>query len=201
MLRVALTGGIGSGKSLVGEILEELGALVIDSDQLAREVIERGSPGYEEVITAFGDSILSEGQIDRAKLAAVVFKEVDLRKKLESIIHPLVREAAEKLARNLPSGAILVNQIPLLVESDGAKRFDYVITVSADEDIRRERLRLRGLKDYEITERMAAQVADLDREKIANYILRNEGSIDELTRDVEELMAVELLPRAQRQGL
>lgn len=201
MLRVALTGGIGSGKSLVGEILEELGALVIDSDQLAREVIERGSPGYEEVITAFGDSILSEGQIDRAKLAAVVFKEEDLRKKLESIIHPLVREAAEKLAKNLPSGAILVNQIPLLVESDGAKRFDYVITVSADEEIRRERLRLRGLKDYEITERMAAQVADLDREKIANYILRNDGSIDELTRAVEELMANELLPRAQRQGL
>lgn len=201
MLRVALTGGIGSGKSLVGEILEELGALVIDSDQLAREVIERGSPGYEEVITAFGDSILSEGQIDRAKLAAVVFKEEDLRKKLESIIHPLVREAAEKLARNLPSGAILVNQIPLLVESDGAKRFDYVITVSADEEIRRERLRLRGLKDYEITERMAAQVADLDREKIANYILRNDGSIDELNRAVEELMANELLPRAQRQGL
>jgi dephospho-CoA kinase len=201
VLRVALTGGIGSGKSLVGEILEELGALVIDSDQLAREVIERGSPGYEEVITAFGDSILSQGQIDRAKLAAVVFKEEDLRKKLESIIHPLVREAAEKLARNLPSGAILVNQIPLLVESDGAKRFDYVITVSADEEIRRERLRLRGLKDYEITERMAAQVADLDREKIANYILRNDGSIDELTRAVEALMANELLPRAQRQGL
>lgn len=201
MLRVALTGGIGSGKSLVGEILEELGALVIDSDQLALEVIERGSPGYEEVITAFGDSILSQGQIDRAKLAAVVFKEVDLRKKLESIIHPLVREAAEKLARNLPSGAILVNQIPLLVESDGAKRFDFVITVSADEEIRRERLRLRGLKDYEITERMAAQVADLDREKIANYILRNDGSIDELTRAVEALMANELLPRAQRQGL
>ncbi|GDX13267.1 dephospho-CoA kinase [Actinomycetes bacterium] len=201
MLRVALTGGIGSGKSLVGEILEELGALVIDSDQLAREVIERGSPGYEEVVTAFGDSILSEGQIDRSKLAAVVFKESDLRKKLESIIHPLVREAAEKLARKLPSGAILINQIPLLVESDGAKRFDYVVTVSADEEIRRERLRLRGLKDYEITQRMAAQVSDSEREKIANYIIRNDGSIDELTQAVEELMANELLPRAQKQGL
>ena len=201
MLRVALTGGIGSGKSLVGEILEELGALVIDSDQLAREVIERGSPGYEEVVTAFGDSILSEGQIDRSKLAAVVFNESDLRKKLESIIHPLVREAAEKLARKLPSGAILINQIPLLVESEGAKRFDYVVTVSADEEIRRERLRLRGLKDYEITQRMAAQVSDSEREKIANYIIRNNGSIDELTRAVEELMANELLPRAQKQGL
>lgn len=201
MLRVALTGGIGSGKSLVGEILEELGALVIDSDQLAREVIERGSPGYEEVVTAFGDSILSEGQIDRSKLAAVVFNESDLRKKLESIIHPLVREAAEKLARKLPSGAILINLIPLLVESDGAKRFDYVVTVSADEEIRRERLRLRGLKDYEITQRMAAQVSDLEREKIANYIIRNDGSIDELTQAVEELMANELLPRAQKQGL
>ena len=201
MLRVALTGGIGSGKSLVGEILEELGALVIDSDQLAREVIERGSPGYEEVVTAFGDSILSEGQIDRSKLAAVVFNESDLRKKLESIIHPLVREAAEKLARKLPSGAILINQIPLLVESDGAKRFDYVVTVSADEEIRRERLRLRGLKDYEITQRMAVQVSDSEREKIANYIIRNNGSIDELTRAVEQLMASELLPRAQKQGL
>ena len=201
MLRVALTGGIGSGKSLVGEILEELGALVIDSDQLAREVIERGSPGYEEVVTAFGDSILSEGQIDRSKLAAVVFNESDLRKKLESIIHPLVREAAEKLARKLPSGAILINQIPLLVESEGAKRFDYVVTVSADEEIRRERLRLRGLKDYEITQRMAAQVSDSEREKIANYIIRNDGSIDELTRAVEALMANELLPRAQKQGL
>ena len=201
MLRVALTGGIGSGKSLVGEILEELGALVIDSDQLAREVIERGSPGYEEVVTAFGDSILSEGQIDRSKLAAVVFNESDLRKKLESIIHPLVREAAEKLARKLPSGAILINQIPLLVESDGAKRFDYVVTVSADEEIRRERLRLRGLKDYEITQRMAAQVSDSEREKIANYIIRNDASIDELTRAVEALMANELLPRAQKQGL
>lgn len=201
MLRVALTGGIGSGKSLVGEILEELGALVIDSDQLAREVIERGSPGYEEVVAAFGDSILSEGQIDRSKLAAVVFNESDLRKKLESIIHPLVREAAEKLARKLPSGAILINQIPLLVESDGAKRFDYVVTVSADEEIRRERLRLRGLKDYEITQRIAAQVSDLEREKIANYIIRNDGSIDELTRAVEALMANELLPRAQKQGL
>ena len=201
MLRVALTGGIGSGKSLVGEILEELGALVIDSDQLAREVIERGSPGYEEVVNAFGDSILSEGQIDRSKLAAVVFNETDLRKKLESIIHPLVREAAEKLAKKLPSGAILINQIPLLVESDGAKRFDYVVTVSADEEIRRERLRLRGLKDYEITQRIAAQVSDSQREKIANYIIRNDGSIDELTRAVEALMANELLPRAQRQGL
>jgi dephospho-CoA kinase len=201
VLRVALTGGIGSGKSLVGEILEELGALVIDSDQLAREVVERGSPGYEEVVTAFGDSILSEGQIDRSKLAAVVFKESDLRKKLESIIHPLVREAAEKLAKKLPSGAILINQIPLLVESDGAKRFDYVVTVSADEEIRRERLRLRGLKDYEITQRIAAQVSDSQREKIANYIIRNDGSIDELTRAVEALMANELLPRAQKQGL
>ncbi len=201
MLRVALTGGIGSGKSLVGEILEELGALVIDSDQLAREVIERGSPGYEEVVNAFGDTILSEGQIDRSKLAAVVFKESDLRKKLESIIHPLVREAAEKLAKKLPSGAILINQIPLLVESDGAKRFDYVVTVSADEEIRRERLRLRGLKDYEITQRIAAQVSDSQREKIANYIIRNDGSIDELTRAVEALMANELLPRAQKQGL
>jgi len=198
MLRVALTGGIGSGKSTVSEILEELGAYVIDSDQLARDVIERGSPGYESVLASFGDEILVDGEIDRNKLGSIVFKDPASRLKLESIIHPLVRDAAEKLARNLPAGSVVINQIPLLVETDGAKRFDYVITVSADEELRRSRLIERGMKDYEITHRLAAQVNDAARENVAHFVLTNNGTIDDLRRDVEALWRNELLPRSTK---
>ena len=199
MLKVALTGGIGSGKSTVADFLDELGAYVIDSDQLAREVVERGTSGYEAVLAAFGDGILTDGEIDRAKLAEIVFKDATARATLESIIHPLVRDAAEKMVKSLPVDAVVINQIPLLVETDGAKRFDFVITVSADEDIRRRRLIERGMKEYEITKRLAAQVNDAAREAIAHSVIRNNGSIDELRQVVEELWRLELLPRSTEQ--
>ena len=197
MLKVALTGGIGSGKSAVAEVLEECGAVIIDSDQLAREVIERGTPGYEAVLAAFGDNILTDGEIDRSKLADVVFQDQSERKNLEAIIHPLVREAAESLMRKLPSDSVVINQIPLLVETDGAKRFDHVITVSALEEVRRARLLQRGLKDYEITKRIQAQVDDSAREEIADSIVRNDGSLEDLRRIVEELWRNSLQPLAQ----
>lgn len=199
MLKVALTGGIGSGKSTVADFLDELGAYVIDSDQLARDVVERGTPGYEAVLAAFGDGILTDGEIDRAKLAEIVFKDAVARATLESIIHPLVRDAAEKMVKSLPADAVVINQIPLLVETDGAKRFDFVITVSADEGVRRRRLIERGMKDYEITKRLAAQVNDAARETIAHSVVRNNGSIDELRQVVEELWRLELLPRSTEQ--
>lgn len=199
MLKVALTGGIGSGKSTVADFLDELGAYVIDSDQLARDVVERGTPGYEAVLAAFGDGILTDGEIDRAKLAEIVFKDAAARATLESIIHPLVRDAAEKMVKSLPADAVVINQIPLLVETDGAKRFDFVITVSADEGVRRRRLIERGMKDYEITKRLAAQVNDAARETIAHFVVRNNGSIDELRQVVEELWRLELLPRSTEQ--
>lgn len=199
MLKVALTGGIGSGKSTVAEYLEELGAYVIDSDQLARDVIERGTPGYEAVLAAFGDEILTDGDVDRAKLAAIVFKDPTSRLKLEGIIHPLVRDAAEKMVRNLPPESVVINQIPLLVETDGAKRFDYVVAVSADEEVRRARLIDRGMKDYEITKRFAAQVNDAEREKVAHYVVTNNGTLDDLSRSVEALWRNELLPRSAKQ--
>jgi len=199
MLKVALTGGIGSGKSLVGEYLEELGAIVIDSDELARTAIERGSPGYEDVLAAFGDEILSEGEIDRKKLAARVFSDEPARKQLEAIIHPRVRETAEKLTRNLGADAIVVNQIPLLFETDGAKRFDYVITVECAEGIRVDRLKERGMKEYEISKRMQAQASDEQRASIAHFVLKNEGSVDELQRAVQDLWRNQLEPRAAKQ--
>ena len=199
MLKVALTGGIGSGKSTVAEFLDELGAYVIDSDQLARDVVERGTPGYEAVLAAFGDEILTDGEINRAKLAEIVFKDSIARATLESIIHPLVRDAAEKMVKSLPSDAVVINQIPLLVETDGAKRFDFVITVSTDEDVRRRRLVERGMKDYEITKRLAAQVNDAAREAIAHSVIRNSGSIAELRQAVESIWRNELLPRSTEQ--
>ena len=199
MLKVALTGGIGSGKSLVGEYLEELGAIVIDSDELARTAIERGSPGYEDVLAAFGDEILTEGEIDRKKLAARVFSDEPARKQLEAIIHPRVRETAEKLTRNLGADAIVVNQIPLLFETDGAKRFDYVITVECAEGIRVDRLKERGMKEYEISKRMQAQASDEQRASIAHFVLKNEGSVDQLQRAVQDLWRNQLEPRAAKQ--
>ena len=199
MLKVALTGGIGSGKSLVGEYLEELGATVIDSDELARTAIERGSPGYEDVLAAFGDEILTEGEIDRKKLAERVFSDESARKQLEAIIHPRVRETAEKLTRNLGADAIVVNQIPLLFETDGAKRFDYVITVECAEGTRVERLKERGMKEYEISTRMQAQASDEQRASIADFVLKNEGSIDQLQRAVQDLWRNQLEPRAAKQ--
>ena len=197
MLNVALTGGIGSGKSAVAEFLQECGAVIIDSDQLARDVIERGTEGFEVVLAAFGDTVLTDGEIDRSTLAEIVFQDEDQRKKLEGIIHPLVREAAESLMKKLPADSVVINQIPLLVETNGAKRFDYIITVSASEDLRRQRLLQKGLKDYEITKRMQAQVNDAAREEIADSIIRNEGSLEDLERIVENLWNNTLRPLAQ----
>jgi len=197
MLNVALTGGIGSGKSAVAEFLQECGAVIIDSDQLARDVIERGTEGFEAVLAAFGDTVLTDGEIDRSTLADIVFHDEGQRKKLEGIIHPLVREAAESLMKKLPSDSVVINQIPLLVETNGAKRFDHVITVSASEELRRQRLLQRGLKDYEITKRIQAQVDDAAREEIADSIIKNEGSLEDLERIVENLWNNTLRPLAQ----
>lgn len=195
MLKVALTGGIGSGKSAVGDLLQELGAYIIDSDQLARSVIERGQPGYESVVTHFGDEILTAGEIDRAKLAAAVFKDETKRKLLESIIHPLVRLAAAEQMKNLPADAVFVNEIPLLFETDGAGRFDFVISVQADEDKRRERLRARGMKDYEISQRISAQATDEQRASISDVVLDNNGDLEQLAQAVQKLWVDEIQPR------
>ena len=187
MLVVALTGGIGSGKSTVGQIFAQLGATVIDSDQLARDVIERGSIGFNEVVAKFGDEILKNGDIDRQILASLIFKDPAKRSELEQITHPLIRKAFAKVVSNASPDSIVINQIPLLVESNHDYKFDHIITVSASESIRSERLIKRGLTNDQIKQRMGAQATDQMRESIADSVIVNEKNEQELTGQVEKI--------------
>ena len=156
MLLVAVTGGIGSGKSLVGEYLESLGAIVVDSDQLARDVVERGEPAFEEILAKFGDDVIKDGQLDRKKLGEIVFADPTARAELEAILHPRIREAFEEIVQSSKPGSVIVNQIPLLVETNGMKRFDYIISIAAPVELRRERTIARGMKGYEFDKRVAS---------------------------------------------
>lgn len=194
MLLVALTGGIGSGKSLAGQYFAQLGATTLDFDQLARDVVERGSSGFDEIVARFGDQVLTEGNLDRSKLGEIVFSDAIARKDLEAIIHPKVRAAFDQAVAGLDKDEVLISQIPLLVESKHHYPFDFVITVSASEEIRRQRLLAKGMKDYQITERLKAQASDQDRESIAHAILRNESTPDDLLRQVENIYENTLLP-------
>ena len=187
MLVVALTGGIGSGKSTVGQIFAQLGAIVIDSDQLARDVIERGSIGFNEVVAKFGDEILKNGEIDRQILASLIFKDPAKRSELEQITHPLIRKAFAKMVSSASPDSIVINQIPLLVESNHDYKFDHIITVSASESIRSERLIKRGLTNDQIKQRMGAQATDQMREDIADSVIINEKNEQELTDQVEKI--------------
>jgi len=193
MLVVALTGGIGSGKSLAAQYFSDLGARVIDADQLARSAIERGTSGFDEVVAAFGDAILKDGDIDRRALAQIIFGSADARTRLEMIIHPRVRDQFEEAISLLHGDDVLIYEIPLLFETGASPRFDYVITVESSNENRRSRLMERGLRASEIEPRIAAQASPEDRASIANYVLRNDGSRDHLLREVEHIWE-EVLP-------
>ena len=197
MLKVALTGGIGSGKSAAGDFFEDLGAVVVDADQLARDVIERGTDGFDELVVTFGDDILSNGVLDRKKLGLIVFADAQARKKLEEIIHPRVQAAFDEIVQDSPQGAVIIYQIPILVEIAGRERFDYVITVEATLENRIARLKERGMKGYEIEARMKVQASDAERAKIADAIFNNDGDEDHLLRQVENIYEDILLPRAK----
>mgnify|MGYP006271601977 CR=1 FL=1 len=187
MLLVALTGGIGAGKSEAGGIFQDLGAVVVDSDQLSRDVIERGTSGFDEVVKLFGDEILKNGEIDRKKLSEIVFSDREKLSELEKIIHPRVREAFEKIVHSCKEDDVIINQIPLLVETDGAKRFDKVIVVTAPIESRRSRLLSRGMKSYEIDKRLSNQASDEARNAVADYVLDNSGTKEELLQKIEKL--------------
>ena len=197
MLKVALTGGIGSGKSAAGDFFEDLGAVVVDADQLARDVIERGTEGFDELVVTFGDDILSNGILDRTKLGQIVFSDAQARKKLEEIIHPRVQAAFNEIVETSPQGAVIVYQIPILVETAGKDRFDYVITVEATLENRIARLKERGMKGYEIEARMKIQATDAERAEIADAVFNNDGDSDQLLRQVENIYEDVLLPRAK----
>ena len=184
---IALTGGIGAGKSLVAQYFSELGARVVDADQLSRVAIERGSEGFDEVLLRFGESILRDGDIDRKALAEIVFADPSARADLEAIIHPRVRELFNDVVADLASDETLIYEIPLLVESKAAANFDLVITVEADLEIRKERLRKRGMFISEIERRIAAQASREEREAQADHVITNDGDEDALLRSVENL--------------
>ncbi len=198
MRTIALTGGIGAGKSLVAQYFSELGARVVDADQLARVAIERGSDGFDEVLLRFGESILRDGDIDRKALAEIVFADASARADLEAIIHPRVRELFNNVVADLAPDETLIYEIPLLVESNSAANFDLVITVEADLEIRKERLRKRGMFISEIERRIAAQASREERQAQADHVIINDGDEDALLRSVENLW--EDLPAASKVG-
>ena len=187
MLVVALTGGIGSGKSTVGQIFEDLGAVVTDSDQLARNVVERGTTGFDQIVAAFGDEVLKNGDLDRAALAEVIFKDPVKRTQLEQITHPLIRRAFAKIVESAQNDSIVINQIPLLVESKHDYKFDHVITVSATEEVRIQRLLMRGLNLTQIKQRIGAQSTDAQREAISDTVISNDKDHSELLVEVEKV--------------
>lgn len=194
---VGLTGGIGSGKSLAAQFFSQLGAIVIDADQLARSAIERGSEGFDEVLLRFGDTVLKNGDIDRVALGQIIFENPEAKKDLEEIIHPRIRAEFEEAVASLNPGQIMVYEIPLLVETKAADRFDFVITVESDAELRKQRLRARGMFHSDIEKRMASQATEEQRRAIADCVLINDGTEDDLLRQVENVWESTILPRAQ----
>jgi dephospho-CoA kinase len=190
-VRVGLTGGVASGKSAVSAMLRELGALVIDADVLAREVVAPGTPGLEAVVAAFGPEVLAhDGSLDRAKLGAVVFGDRASRAALEGIIHPLVRARAAELEAAAPADVLVVHDIPLLVETGQADAFDAVVVVDVPEEIQVERaVRSRGWSEEEARSRIEAQASRAERLAAATHVVDNSGTFEDLRRRVAEVFA------------
>jgi dephospho-CoA kinase len=185
---VALTGGIASGKSSVATLLAARGAVIIDSDVLAREVVAAGTPLLRRVADRFGDAVLSpDGSLDRAALGRVVFADPDARHDLEALIHPAVRQRAAELQAEAPDGAVVVHVIPLLVETGQAGRFDHVVVVDVPESTQVERLRGRDGVDAEAAAmRMAAQATRAERLAAADIVIDNSGSRAALEHQVDD---------------
>jgi dephospho-CoA kinase len=180
-VRVGLTGGVGSGKSTVSALLAERGALVVDADMIAREVVEPGTTGYDAVMARFGpDVVAADGTLDRRALAGIVFADETARNDLNAIVHPLVRARSHELMASFPQDAIIVFEVPLLVEGNMAHDFDCIVTVEADVRTRLARLDERGLSEPEAQARIAAQATDEQRRGIAHEVISNDGSREEL---------------------
>jgi dephospho-CoA kinase len=197
MLMIGLTGGIGSGKTAVARHLAELGAVVIDSDALAREVVAAGTSGRDEVVAEFGDAVLGpDGGLDRAALGRIVFADESARRRLEAIVHPRVRARAADIVATASPDAVVVNDVPLLVEANLAGNYQLVIVVLADEETRVRRLvRDRGLTEADARSRIAAQATDEQRRAIADVVIVNDGTLDDLRAKVDGVWRDAIAPR------
>jgi dephospho-CoA kinase len=189
LLRVGLTGGIGSGKSEVSRRLAAQGAVVIDADAIAREVVAPGTPGLAEVIEAFGPEVLlPDGSLDRPRLGDIVFADPQLRARLNGIVHPLVGARMQTLEQAAGAGAIVVHDVPLITENNLAGTYDLVVVVDAPPRTQLDRLvRHRGLSRDQAKARIAAQASRADRLAIAGIVIDNSGSLAELDRLTGEL--------------
>ena len=193
---MGLTGGIGAGKSAVARRLAHHGAVIIDADVLAREVVAPGTPGLAEIVDVFGAELLTAaGELDRPALAAKVFGDDEARRRLEKIIHPRVRARTAELTHGAPLGAIVVNDVPLLVETGLAPSYHLVVVVEAERDRRIRRLvETRGMAAEQAAARIAAQADDARRRRAADVVLTNDGSLDELHAAVDALVHDRLRP-------
>jgi dephospho-CoA kinase len=187
--RVGLTGGVASGKSTVSRMLDELGAVLVDADVLAREVVAKGTPGLEEVVEAFGPEILTDdGELDRPAMGAIVFADAEKRRVLEGIIHPRVRERGAELEASAGPDDVVVHDIPLLAETGQAAGFDAVIVVDVPTELQVQRMvELRGMSRGDAEARVAAQASREERLAIATHVVRNTGTLEDLRRRVTEL--------------
>ncbi|GAA4529661.1 dephospho-CoA kinase [Nonomuraea ferruginea] len=199
MLKIGLTGGIGSGKSEVSKRLSARGAVVIDADKIAREVVEPGTPGLARVVATFGEEVLRpDGSLDREKLGSIVFADQEKLAALNAIVHPLVGERVALLQSEAPDDAIVVYDVPLLAENGLAGMYDLVIVVDAADEVRIARLAdHRGMAEHDAKARIAAQASREDRLAVADVVIPNEGSLDDLDARAGEVWA-ELLERAAR---
>lgn len=192
-MRVGLTGGIASGKSTVSQILRELGAVIIDADALAREVVAAGTPGFEAVVHEFGSELVgSDGELDRPKLGALVFADDEARKRLEAIVHPLVFQRIIELEEGASEADVVVHDIPLLAESGRVANpdrggFDVVVVVDVPEEQQVARGIARGMSESDVRDRMAKQATREQRAAIATHLIDNTGSIDALRAQVTAL--------------
>jgi len=186
---VGLTGGIAAGKTSVAKRWGELGGLEIDADILARRALDAGTPGLAKVLEQFGsDLLLADGNLDRQKLAEVVFNAPEKRKKLEEIVHPIVRELAAQALADAPEGSILIYTVPLLVEASVDLPFDFVVTVEAPVDKQVERMvKTRGMTAQQASARIAAQASAAERANRADVILNSNQSLGRLLDDAEAL--------------
>jgi dephospho-CoA kinase len=189
--RVGLTGGVASGKSTVAAALADLGAVIIDADALAREVVAKGTPGLDDVVAEFGEELLgSDGELDRPAMGRLVFNDASARKRLEAIVHPLVFERIVELEDRAEEDAVVVHDIPLLAESGSADTFDAVIVVDAPPEVQLERMLTdRGWTREDAGSRIAAQATREERRAIATHVIENTGTREDLRARVAEVYA------------